>query len=501
MTEANQFSKRQKEVIELLLQGKGNKQIAQALGISERTVEYHLKNVYEKLQVSSGREAILQLGKSTVSEINAKLGKSTIEMESESTENDVKPIFRRIPMKSLFSIIFGSVLLTLGLAYLNRNPNTIATPASAPLSQVAAFKLSASITQGVTLPGPHARHTATRLLNGRILLVGGYSGANVSLVEVDLFDPMTGSITAVAPLHTSRHDHSATLLRDGRVLVVGGYNPQQQWLTDAEVYDPLKNTWTVVPPLYSHGTAHTATRLKDGGVLIVGGGVADGVCTERAEVFDPQTNSWTEVSSLPAPRTGHTADVLNDGRVLVAGGGDARGLPVGGDAFIYDPKANRWTVTAPMVKQRSYASSVQLKDGRVLVAGGIAADGVPVWHVIANVEIYDPASNTWSVAASLSEARYAYVLSLLPNGQVVAIGGTRDHDSNWGTGSFVREVEVYDTNANGWQTLAEIPQPGAFAAAALFHDGRLWATGGYDGPSGENISNATWIIAPIHLQP
>ena len=406
-------------------------------------------------------------------------------------------------MKSLFSIIFGSVLITLWLAYLYQNPNTVAvlTPALGPPAQAIQFKLTFGITQGINLPVPHVRHTATRLLNGRILVVGGYAGENMSLTEVDLFDPMNGSITSAAPLHIPRHDHSATLLRDGRVLVVGGYNPQQQWLTDAEVYDPFKNTWTVVPPHYSHGTAHTAARLKDGRVLIVGGGIGSGVCIERAELFDPQTNSWTEVPSLPAPRNGHTADVLNDGRVLVAGGEDARGFTVGGDAFIYDPKANSWTVTASMVKQRAYASSVQLKDGRVLVAGGIATDGVPVWHVIANAEIYDPASDSWNATASLSEARFAYVLSLLPNGQVLAIGGSRDHDSNWGIGSFVREVEVYDTKANGWNTVGEIPQPSAFAATALFHDGRLWVTGGYDGPSGENISKATWIIAPIHLQP
>ncbi len=49
----SQFSKREKEVIELLLQGKSNKQIALALGVSQNTVEYHLKNIYKKLQVNS----------------------------------------------------------------------------------------------------------------------------------------------------------------------------------------------------------------------------------------------------------------------------------------------------------------------------------------------------------------------------------------------------------------------------------------------------------------
>ena len=58
------LSKRELEVAELLLQGKSNKQIALALGISEHTVEFHLKNIYAKLKVGSRAEAILKLGKS-----------------------------------------------------------------------------------------------------------------------------------------------------------------------------------------------------------------------------------------------------------------------------------------------------------------------------------------------------------------------------------------------------------------------------------------------------
>ena len=64
MTQQYLFSKREKEVVEFLLQGKSNKQIALALGVSQSTVEYHLKNVYKKLQVNSRTEAVLQLGKS-----------------------------------------------------------------------------------------------------------------------------------------------------------------------------------------------------------------------------------------------------------------------------------------------------------------------------------------------------------------------------------------------------------------------------------------------------
>ena len=64
MAQINNLSKRERDVVALLLQGKSNKQIALALGITESTVEFHLKNVYAKLQVSSRAEAILKLGRS-----------------------------------------------------------------------------------------------------------------------------------------------------------------------------------------------------------------------------------------------------------------------------------------------------------------------------------------------------------------------------------------------------------------------------------------------------
>jgi len=115
MNESSQFSAREKEVIELLLQGKSNKQIALALSISASTVEYHLKNIYKKLQVNSRTEAVLRLGKSIGSNITAELGKSTVEMNGETFDNGVQPIStRRIPMNKTF-VIFGGGLLALAL--------------------------------------------------------------------------------------------------------------------------------------------------------------------------------------------------------------------------------------------------------------------------------------------------------------------------------------------------------------------------------------------------
>lgn len=76
-----ELSNREREVVDLLRQGKSNKLIALALGISERTVEFHLKNIYAKYQVNTRLELVLRL------EQEDKLGVSTVEETGETTEN------------------------------------------------------------------------------------------------------------------------------------------------------------------------------------------------------------------------------------------------------------------------------------------------------------------------------------------------------------------------------------------------------------------------------
>lgn len=62
----NELSNREREVVNLLLEGKSNKLIASSLHITVNTVEFHLKNIYSKYQVSSRTELILKLGVSVV---------------------------------------------------------------------------------------------------------------------------------------------------------------------------------------------------------------------------------------------------------------------------------------------------------------------------------------------------------------------------------------------------------------------------------------------------
>jgi DNA-binding NarL/FixJ family response regulator len=53
------LTSREQEALQLLTQGWDNQSIANALGISERTVRFHLRNVYDKIGVNSRTEALL----------------------------------------------------------------------------------------------------------------------------------------------------------------------------------------------------------------------------------------------------------------------------------------------------------------------------------------------------------------------------------------------------------------------------------------------------------
>ncbi|MEM7309104.1 MAG: kelch repeat-containing protein [Planctomycetota bacterium] len=191
-----------------------------------------------------------------------------------------------------------------------------------------------------------ARHTATRLQDGRVLLAGGVGGSGGSggpepavLRSAEIFDPATGVTTPVASMSAQRVFHTATLLEDGRVLVVGGsrdYEPgdpigyprslDEPSSAVTELFDPATGTWRPGPSLGLPLTAHQATRLADGTVLVSGGVTfAEGaaVTTAACRRFDPATDTFaTPPPSLPLPTAFHAALRTDDGRVLVAGGGD-----------------------------------------------------------------------------------------------------------------------------------------------------------------------------------
>ena len=55
------LTKREREVIELLIKNYTTKEIAEKLGISEKTVRNHISNVMQKLGVKGRSSAVIEL--------------------------------------------------------------------------------------------------------------------------------------------------------------------------------------------------------------------------------------------------------------------------------------------------------------------------------------------------------------------------------------------------------------------------------------------------------
>lgn len=141
-----------------------------------------------------------------------------------------------------------------------------------------------------------ASHTATTLLDGRILLVGGFAEGEVSLASAELYDPDTGTFGPAIAMSDARTFHDATLLADGRILVTGGdpkgWGYGGPFLASAEIYDIKVGAFVATGPMLDKLTNHTATVLPDGRVLIAGGynGTADVADTE---LWNPATGTFT----------------------------------------------------------------------------------------------------------------------------------------------------------------------------------------------------------------
>jgi N-acetylneuraminic acid mutarotase len=261
------------------------------------------------------------------------------------------------------------------------------------------------------------------LPNGLFLITGGGT-ANRSVHEAELFDYKTETWTTTGSMHTPRCVHSATQLASGDVLVIGGID----WLTEdvhasAEIYDYKAGTWKNAGSMARSRFSHRAVRLLDGRILVTGGNSAypNENVVSSAEIYDPATDLWRETTPMQAARRGHVATLLPDGRVLVAGGssGHFQANVQLSTAEVFDPTTEKWTAVAPLREARWGATETLLPNGEVLIVGGaIAPHGAR-----SSAELFNPEQGTWVDAGRLKQARNGHRAITLKDGRVLIVGG------------------------------------------------------------------------------
>ena len=200
-------------------------------------------------------------------------------------------------------------------------------------------------------PMTHAKrdHTSLLLSDGRVIVMGGLVDDTVdgpkrdTLASTEIYDPESDSWSLGAVMAQGRGLHTATTLLDGKILVIGGVNTARQTINSAELYDPTTDSWAPAASMSQTRDGHTGTLLSDGRVLVVGGnGTSGGLSLTSAEIYDPSSNSWSSAGNMLEGRSHHTAIQLNDGKVLIAGGLLGPESPLSTVDF-YSPTTNSWS--------------------------------------------------------------------------------------------------------------------------------------------------------------
>ncbi|MDB6058659.1 MAG: Kelch domain protein, partial [Verrucomicrobiales bacterium] len=211
-------------------------------------------------------------------------------------------------------------------------------------------------------------------------------------------DPVANRWAATPWMGGSHPGGTATTLPNGKVLVCGGGT--------AETFDPATGFWRGTSPMNVNHTAQTATLLPNGKVLVTGGG--------SAEINDSSANTWMPTSPMNSTNAG-TATLLPNGTVLVVAGTVTEA---------YDPSSDVWTKLTGEPHPRTFVRAILpraahtatlLPDGRVLIEGSLQF-GDPI-------ELYDPATDTWTTSDREIPMRYCGTAHLLPSGAVLFIGG------------------------------------------------------------------------------
>ncbi len=280
---------------------------------------------------------------------------------------------------------------------------------------------------------------------------------------------------AKAAMPTARDGLVAAAVNN-KIYAIGGNAASPPFLNVNEEYDVLANTWSVKNHMPT-ARSETAVAVVDGKVYVIGGLILDSpFFVGTVEVYDPVTDSWdTTRTAMPTAR-GEIAAAVVDGKIYVIGG---HNFNPGGFTHVvtslvevYDPATDTWSTGTPMPTARAALAAVVV-NGRIYAIGGGSATGPSFSD---KVEEFDPVANTWATKAPLPTPRYDLGAEVV-SGKIYTFGGFSGGISS-GTVRSHDIVEEYDPATNAWKAKVTLFPPGRHDLAVAVVNGKIYVIGG-----------------------
>lgn len=224
------------------------------------------------------------------------------------------------------------------------------------------------------------------------------------------------------------------------------------------------------------------------------GGYARGVrSSELAWAYNLAENEWRRLTDMPSSITHMNAVV--DGRSVWYAGGFKDGYPgkVIDEVWRYDVDKDTFVV-GPSLPEPRAGGGLALVGRRLHYIGGLLSDRDTdsADHWVLDLRA-GGSSAKWESAAAMPAPRNQFG-TVVHQGKIYAIGGQFGHDSRQGKPPFDQSrVDIYDPATDSWSSGPDLPKPHSHAeGSTLVHDGRLFVMGGRSVSENES---AIWVLS------
>ena len=202
----------------------------------------------------------------------------------------------------------------------------------------------------------------------------------------------------------------------------------------------VDNYWIIKAPTHiARAGAGIATVNET--IYVIGGSQTQNysnqgfsVSLNATEAYDPANDIWTEKTSMPTSRT-HFGTAIYQNKIYCIGGlilsKNGTKTTLTGINEVYDPSTDTWETKTSMPTARDgfMANAV---DGKIYLIGG--------WYqlettygnvgVTAQVDVYDPSTDTWTTGKSMPKAVAVYSSAVVDN-KIYVISGTANRQCNY----------------------------------------------------------------------
>lgn len=235
-----------------------------------------------------------------------------------------------------------------------------------------------------------------------------------------------------------------------------------------------QGTWTSLAPVPSAtnvGVEGMQTGVIGNDIIAAFGFDPGAGDTVKTRIYDIASDTWTSGSDGPLPGRSEGAAVTHDGSLYAVGG---RSSVVLANLDQYTPATDTWASLAPMPTARAGLGVARVGDAIYAIGGRTSPGGPCTGGELATVERFDIASGTWSTVAPLLSAR-SDLAATTKGGKIYVFGGCAGR-------VFLGNVDVYDPNTDTWSTApADLPTPRAAMYAVGKKGGTIFVIGGYAG--------------------